>query len=57
MLLPRIFIKKYDGVTIAQTARELKAPESNVRCFLQFQVDNGTIKKEKCKCGQGNLFK
>ena len=51
------YVKKNNGVTIAQLAREFKAPESNVRRFLHHQVDNGGIEKVKCQCGQGNLFK
>ena len=50
------FIKKNDGVTLTQIAREFKSPETNVRRFLQFQLDQGSMIKEKCKCGQGNLF-
>ena len=50
------FIEKNDGVTNAQICRKFKEPETNVRRFLQVLLDYGRVKKEKCKCGQGNLF-
>jgi len=51
------YVKKNDGVTVAQLAREFKTNETTVRRFLLFQLDAGTIVKEKCKCGMGNLYK
>jgi len=50
------FIEKNDGATVAQITRGLKQSETNVRRSLQLFQDNGMIQKEKCKCGQGNIF-
>jgi len=50
------FIAKNDGVTSMQIARSFKIPETTMRSDLQRLLNDGSVKREKCKCGQGYLF-
>ena len=50
------FIKKNNGVTSMQIAREFKIPETTMRSDLQRLLNNRMVVREKCKCGQGYLF-